>query len=239
MSTPESFSRSRMLFREIKLAGGGDDVAMKFEGYGSVFNNVDSYGDVITPGAFKRTLREAKKSDVWPSMLLQHGGGFFSANAEDMTPIGIWTELVEDDHGLKVSGTIANTQRGRDIYELLKMDPRPAIDGLSIGYIPRKYEIPKDSVDGVRRKLTDIDLLEVSLVTFPANGAARVEAVKGWDGITTVRELEAWARDVLGLAPPVATAFVARVKSVCRRDGEPTIDETVSAIQRTIAIFKS
>ena len=96
---------------------------MTFDGYGAVFGNVDSYGDVIQPGAFAESLAQSAKSGVWPAMLLQHGG--WGMGAEDMTPIGIWTSLSEDGVGLKVSGKLADTARGREAYALLKMQPGP------------------------------------------------------------------------------------------------------------------
>jgi HK97 family phage prohead protease len=81
---------------EAKLAGDTDAEAMTFSGYGAVFGNVDSYGDVILKGAFKETIREAKRSKQYPAMLLQHGG-FLGG---DNTPVGIWLDLEEDDVGL-------------------------------------------------------------------------------------------------------------------------------------------
>jgi uncharacterized protein len=162
---------------EIKFADNDGSGGMEFEGYGAVFGNVDSYGDVIAPGAFKRSLRESKKAGVWPSMLLQHGGGMFGGSAEDMTPIGVWTDFTEDEKGLRITGKLADTSRGREVYSLLKMSPRPAIDGLSIGYMAKKFEVGTKPGEP-RRKLTDVELLEVSLVTFPANPLARVDAVK-------------------------------------------------------------
>lgn len=152
-----------------------DAAAMSFTGYGAVFNNIDSYGDLIIPGAFADTLSSAKSSNIWPAMLMQHGG--WGTSADDMTPIGIWTDMAEDGVGLKMDGQLADTQRGREAYALLKMNPRPAITGLSIGYIAKSYE-PRSKPDDPRRKLTKIDLFEVSLVTFPANPKARVGAVK-------------------------------------------------------------
>lgn len=160
---------------ELKLAPSSETELMTFSGYGAVFNNVDSYGDMIVPGAFADYLSRSKESGEWPAMLLQHGG--FLGGAEDESPIGIWTELAEDGTGLKVSGKLAETQRGRDAYTLLKMDPRPAITGLSIGYIPKEWE-PRSKPDDPRRKLKKIDLMEISLVTFPANPKARVASVK-------------------------------------------------------------
>jgi HK97 family phage prohead protease len=97
-----------------------------FAGYGSTFGNVDSYGDTIAPGAFKKTIADAKSGAApWPAMLSQH--------SQDL-PIGIWTGMSEDHRGLKLQGKLAmNTRRGADAYALLKMRPRPAFNGLSIG----------------------------------------------------------------------------------------------------------
>jgi HK97 family phage prohead protease len=159
---------------EIKFAADDGAEARSFSGYGAVFNNVDSYGDVIDAGAFKKSLGEARKSGAWPAMLLQHGG--WGMNAEDMTPIGIWTEMDEDDKGLKVTGKLADTQRGNEVYGLLKMTPRPALNGLSIGYRARKFTMGTKAGEP-RRRLHELDLVEVSLVTMPANPKARVGSV--------------------------------------------------------------
>lgn len=167
--------------REVKFAS--DDSAMTFSGYGAVFGNVDSYGDVIQRGAFRETLAAARKSGNWPSMLAQHGG--FSA--EDMMPIGVWTTMEEDDAGLKLEGRLADTTRGREAHALLKMQPRPALNGLSIGYIAKEWSV-RTRPDEPRRTLKAVELLEVSLVTFPANPKARVTGVKAAD--MTERELE-------------------------------------------------
>jgi HK97 family phage prohead protease len=84
---------------------------MTFEGYGAVFGNKDSYGDIIEPGAFAKTLSDSQASGQWPLMLLQHGG--MGLTADDMTPIGIWTGLSEDGKGLRVEGKLADTARAR------------------------------------------------------------------------------------------------------------------------------
>lgn len=175
--------------RELKFAA-GDEKTMEFSGYGAVFGNVDAYGDVIQPGAFADTLAAANKSGVYPSMLMQHGG--WGMGADDMTPIGIWTSLSEDGVGLKVEGKLADTPRGVEAYKLLKMQPRPAITGLSIGYIPKEWS-QRSKPEEPRRTLKKVDLLEVSLVTFPANGKARISSVKS-DGFTE-REFEKLMQD--------------------------------------------
>jgi uncharacterized protein len=145
-------------------------------GYGSVFGNVDSYGDTVAPGAFAKTINEAESgAKSWPAMLLQHGDD----TADGKMPVGIWTDMSEDERGLKLKGKLANTKRGRDAYALLKMTPRPALDGLSIGYRCTDYELHKAG-SPARRTIKAVDLVEVSLVTFPANTRARITGVKSW-----------------------------------------------------------
>jgi HK97 family phage prohead protease len=172
------------------------DGEMRFKGYGAVFGNRDSYDDVIEKGAFAATLALAEKTGQYPAMLLQHGGGgLFGGNAMDSTPIGVWAELSEDSKGLKVEGVLAPTARGTDVYTLMKMKPRPAITGLSIGYIARKYTIGTKKGEP-RRVLHEIDLMEISPVTFPANGKARVTGVKSvGGGLLTEREFEQLLQD--------------------------------------------
>lgn len=225
--------RTRTAITELKFADNGG-AAMEFEGYGAVFGNVDSYGDVIQPGAFKRTLREAKKAGTWPSMLLQHGGGW-AGSAEDMTPIGVWTDFSEDEKGLRITGRLADTSRGREVYTLLKMEPRPAIDGLSIGYIAKKFENGTKPGEP-RRKLTDVELLEVSLVTFPANPLARVDAVKSG---RTIRCAEQALRDA-GFSAAEAKAICAGgfAAAAVVRDADEDA-ETAGALRRLIDTLKS
>ena len=186
---------------DVKLAE--DDAGaqeMVFSGYGAVFGNVDSYGDVIQKGAFKETLRGARKDGTWPAMLMQHGG--FLGGSDD-NPVGIWTELNEDDTGLYVEGKLADTARGREAYSLLKMAPRPALNGLSIGYRAKEWSVGTKPGEP-RRTLKKIELMEVSLVTFPANGKARVAAVKS--GLT-VRDAERSLREAGFSRPPRLRRF--------------------------------
>lgn len=215
---------------EIKLAAGD---AMTFSGYGAVFGNVDSYGDVIAPGAFAKTIAAFKSgARAWPAMLLQHGG--FGA-AEDLTPIGVWTDFAEDGIGLRVEGRLADTPRGQEAYALMRMEPRPAINGLSIGYSTIKFSSPRNS-DAGGRLLEELDLFEVSLVTFPANSRARVSSVKSF----TLREFEAGLREQFGLSRTEAAAVADRgFKGIAARDaGCPDADgvtmEQLTELLRTV-----
>jgi HK97 family phage prohead protease len=223
-----AIERASFGLRELKLAQ-TDSEGMTFEGYGAVFGNVDSYGDVIQPGAFADTLAAAQKSGIWPAMLLQHGG--WGMGAEDMTPIGIWTSMAEDGVGLKVSGKLADTARGREAYALLKMEPRPAITGLSIGYIAKEWA-QRSKPEEPRRTLKKVDLMEVSLVTFPANGKARISAVKSVDEIASLADAEAFLREVGGLSKSQAVAFIARVKAAADRGEPDTLSELRESLQK-------
>lgn len=221
-------------FVELKFDGPEADT-MTFSGYGAVFGNVDSYGDVIVPGAFADTLATARKSGQWPAMLSQHGG--WGMTAEDVTPIGIWTDLAEDGRGLKVTGKLADTPRARELYALMKMQPRPAINGLSIGYIPKEWSM-RSKPDEPRRTLKKVDLVEISPVTFPANPKARVQQVKGAD--MTEREFERFLMQDAGMTRTEAREIIARgFKSLqAMQDAGPAIEEVAEALKRNAAIFQ-
>lgn len=135
-----------------------------FSGYGSVFGVVDSYDDIVAQGAFQASLADWAKRGKLPAMLWQHRAS---------EPIGIYTKMQEDNIGLYVEGQLAvKTTAGKDAYELLKMG---AVGGLSIGFVVR--DDSWDRVTGVRT-LRQVDLWEVSLVTFPANQQAQVTDIK-------------------------------------------------------------
>jgi HK97 family phage prohead protease len=177
---------------EVRAVGDTGEI----EGYGSVFGVRDSYDDVILPGAFKASLDEHAAAGTMPALLWQH-------RADE--PIGIWTAMSEDARGLKVSGRLAlDTERGREAHSLLKMG---ALNGLSIGFFARQWEHDRGADV---RTLTDIELWEVSLVTFPANGKARVTGVKSVDEIDAPKDAEKALREA-GFSKADATAFVARV----------------------------
>lgn len=160
--------------------------AMSFTGTAAVYGQPDDGRDyTFARGAFDAAVAQAR-AGKFPAMLLQHGG--YDLNAEDMLPIGVWTELSADDQGLKVSGVLAETSRGMDVHRLMKMKPRAAIDGLSIGFRPTKRQSNDAAKPGQPRHIIqEIELIEVSVVTFPAMLAARVTSVQA---SLSVRDLE-------------------------------------------------
>lgn len=182
--------RHETLRCEVKLEVSDDSVGT-IEGYGSVFGNVDSYGDVVAKGAFKESLKLWRTRNKLPPMLLQHGGGMFGG-ANDMVPIGKWDAMEEDDHGLRVKGHLIalDTDRARAVYAAIKED---TLDGLSIGFVPKQIKLGTKDSDPART-IQKVDLWEVSLVTYPANPAARVESVKSSSEYTE-RDLELILRD--------------------------------------------
>jgi len=214
---------------ELKFAE-SETKAGAFSGYGAIFGNTDSYGDVIQKGAFKETLKDWKKRKSMPKMLLQHGS--FMGPAEDGIPIGKWTHMEEDDTGLKVEGELfaLDTQKGKYIYEGMKSG---ALDGLSIGYIARDVAYGKKPEDPART-LKKVDLFEVSVVTFPANTEARVEAVKTIDDLNSLAEIEALLRDVAGFSRSQAKTLMSKIKSLSLREADNDEDRELLKILQAI-----
>lgn len=150
-----------------------------FEGYGSVFNNEDDYGDVILPGAFAQTLAQHKMARTVPKMLLNHGGLgsiFSSPSPEDLLPVGKWTSLSEDSHGLACKGQLINldTESGKRLYGAMRAG---TLDGLSIGYQAKDF-VRGTKANEPKRTLKAVHLIEISPVTFPANTSAMISAIK-------------------------------------------------------------
>jgi len=161
----------------------------EFEGYGAVFGNIDGGRDILEPGAFSKSLRKGTKRI---KMLWQH---------DPSEPIGIWTDIVEDDRGLRVKGKLElGIRRGLEAHTMLKTG---IIDSMSIGYrtVVAEYDSARDI-----RSLKELDLWEISLVTFPMNPKATISSVKGAD--PTIRECERILRDG-GLSAAQAKALVA------------------------------
>jgi len=232
-----SIERKRVAFTDVVVQEKeeGAEQEMRFKGYGAVFGNVDSYGDVLEPGCFEKTLKAATKSGDFPSMLLQHGG--WGMMAQDMMPVGVWDTLAEDTKGLASEGILANIQRGVEAYTLMKMKPRPAISGLSIGYIPKKVTLGTKEGEP-RRRLHEVELIEISLVTFPANGKARVTSVKSAADFSE-REFEQLMQDA-GLSRKEARLVMShgfRHLKAMQDAGSGELDELAAAIKRNTELL--
>ena len=141
------------------------------EGYASLFHEVDSTRDMVMPGAFAQTLRTRGLRRI--PMLFQH---------DPAEPIGVWLDLFEDARGLRARGRlIADVMRAREVLALVRAG---AIDGLSIGFRTVRGRIdPRTRV----RRLEQIDLWEISIVTFPLLAGARVRAVGKGQGRSQAR----------------------------------------------------
>lgn len=205
------------------------DGALSFEGYGSVFGNIDSYGDTIAKGAFAASLADWQTRGKLPKMLLQHGGAF-GMNADDLIPVGKWTEMYEDDHGLYLKGRLfdVDTDRARATYAAAK---EGELDGLSIGFQTIKSN--RDEQSGIRT-LSEVRLWEVSLVTFPANDAARVLDVRSQ--MPTEREFERFLRDA-GFSRTQAKAITSCGYAAAQRDAAPDVSKLLAAMNQRTAIL--
>ena len=156
-----------------------------FEGYASVFGIVDQGLDVVERGAFVKSLGSGRKV----KMLWQH---------DTEKVIGVWDEIREDERGLFVKGRLLKGIKLAE--EAMVMLRAGALDSMSIGY--RTVEAVAEG-GGRIRKLMELDLFEVSLVTFPMLPDAKVTDVKS---LATEREFEAFLRDA-GYSRKEATAL--------------------------------
>lgn len=143
-----------------------------FCGYASVFQVLDHHHEIMAPQAFKASLDQWQRKGKLPKMLWQH---------DQKQPIGFWHEITEDEHGLFVKGQLLlDLQGGREAYALLKAG---VIDSLSIGFRPIKA---KRQGKGEPRLFEEVDLMEISLVTFAANAEAKITTVKEFEEGTPI-----------------------------------------------------
>ena len=139
-----------------------------FSGYAATFNTIDATGDVIVPGAFAKTLREKGLSGI--PMLWQHG-------RNSLDPVGQWTHMREDAHGLFVEGQLHMDLTGAQ--GRLTLPRTGAVSGLSV-----RFSVPNGGAEWDEkisvRKLKEVDLWEISPVTWPANPSAKIRLVQCW-----------------------------------------------------------
>ena len=177
----------------------------EFEGYASVFGGVDSYGDTIQEGAFRKTL-ESRERPV--RMRWNHFGPV----------IGKWVEMMEDTKGLYVRGQLTP---GHSIAEDVKASLKHgAIDGLSIGFMLGDY----DEKAGGGRDIKSVKLIEISVVEEPADLSAKVTNVKAaLSEVTRLADIESILRDY-GITRSDATALISCVKSLILVEKEQKSD---------------
>jgi HK97 family phage prohead protease len=190
-----------------------------FEGYGSIFNNIDSYGDIILPGAFAQSLSEHKAKGTMPGLYAEHS---IYTTGGDLLPVGTWMDIAEDDKGLRVKGKISalDTDYGRRIRGLMQDG---ALRGLSIA-----YQVPKGGAsfsgskkpDEAKRTLRQINLASVDIVRDPANPSAVIDAVKSL--LTTV--------DHAAACKSVAACLKMHMATMSGNDS-PTADERAQMLQ--------
>jgi HK97 family phage prohead protease len=193
--------RKTLKLNDVELKMDGD--TGKFAGYASVFGGVDSQGDTIMKGAFVQTLAKSK-----PKMFFNH---------EWTMPIGKYAVAKEDDKGLYVEGELTpGLGLAVDVRAAMK---HGTLDGLSVGGMLRRGDYEETDKGRIIHKWSE--LLEVSPVVFPADGAARIDmaSVKSMDFAVllpeceTERDIERLLRDA-GLGKGEATALVSRARVI-------------------------
>lgn len=192
---------------EIKAGPSGE-----FEGYASTFGNVDAYGDTVAPGAFDETLKGRERP---VRMRWNHFGPV----------IGRWLDLAPDSKGLHVRGSLTPAHKvAEDVKASLL---HQAIDGLSIGYRPKRSEV--DDVSGTRT-LFEIELVEISVVEEPADLGATVGEIKSAiEQAQSFKQIEQILRDGGSFSCSQATAIVARIKSIALGDRAADRDSSSSS----------
>lgn len=195
----------------------------KFTGYASVFNGNDSYNDTILKGAFKDSMREGT-----PLMFFNHDWRSI--------PIGKWLEIEEDEKGLKVVGEL--TPGNSEAQNVLSALKHGTITGLSIGFSMKKDGYSEKDNGG--RLIKQIDrLIEISVVTFPADQSARIESVKNEviETIETVRDFEGVLREA-GFTKSQALALCAKAKSlfITQRDSDVELTKKQALMDRIIKL---
>jgi len=194
-----------------------------FTGYGSVFGVKDSYSDIVIKGAFTNSLNQWKEKGRLPALLWQH---------KMDEPIGYYTKMVEDENGLYLEGQllIDDDPLAKRAHAHMRAK---SLSGLSIGYVLNDYDYDKEKSAFI---LKDIDLWEVSVVTFPANDEARIDNVKSIferGDIPPPKEIERVLRDV-GLSRTQAKAFMSEGYASLKQRDVSNSEENAIKILKSI-----
>lgn len=183
----------------------------RIEGYGSVFGVVDTYNEVVEKGAFAESIAGLKAEGSLLPMLWQHRSG---------EPMGVWDEFEEDDKGLALKGGIvAASPSAVERFAFVKSG---AVRGLSIGY----YVLEDSWNEKTKiRTLKRLELVETSVVTFPANREALANPIKAklrrGQG-ASIKEFERMLREELRISKADATLIASKgFKAWLDHRGEP------------------
>lgn len=195
-----------------------------FEGYASVFGVKDYDGDVIVQGAFKTSIEKYASSGKRPKMLWQHNPSII---------IGKWIELREDEKGLYVKGTLfTDVEKGREAYALMK---HGELDGMSVG-----FNMSEPRYEDGGRVIDDLDLWEISVVTWGANPDALISSVKSIDN---ERDFEKFLRES-GFSRNEAKRITSKgfksgiTETVVEDDQRDVDSEIVNALKSAISAIK-
>lgn len=193
-----------------------------FEGYASIFEAVDDGHDAVLPGAFARSLAEKGAAGI--KLLWQH---------DPSEPIGRIEAIREDSRGLFVRGRLLpELRRAAEALSLMRCG---ALDGLSIGYRTRKAR--HDGKSGVRL-IEEVDLWEISLVTFPMQPGARIAAFKTVPH-GSIRSFEGFLREAGGFSRSEAKAIAANgFKALARREAGADWAPVLTAIETLTHIIE-
>jgi len=200
-----SLEQKRAPFECRKLSDTG-----QFEGYASLFGAEDLGRDVVRKGAFTKSLAQRGAEGV--KLLFQH---------DPAEPIGVWDRVQEDQNGLHVQGRLLmEVARAREVHALMKAG---ALDGLSIGFHTKRARTDRKTG---HRHLLEVDLWEISIVTFPMHPDARIRSVKRMGGsvaLPSPRDIEHSLRRDAGLSRSQARALIAGGYKTLRplRDADP------------------
>jgi HK97 family phage prohead protease len=195
-----------------------------FEGYASTFDTVDQVGDTIIKGAFANTIASGRTVK-----------GFVNHKQHEV-PVIDWMSLIEDSHGLKVHGKVdMNHKDGPTVYSGLQ---RKAMDGLSIGFTMNPADFEQKAAG---RIIKNLDLMEISVVSFPCERQATITAVKAdLDGLITLSDYEDYLREVGGFSKSMATALVCQLVKRVRSDYETEKQQTAEQVSTNmLAIIQS
>ena len=196
-----------------------------FEGYASVFGGIDSFGDTIMKGAFTDTIADRDHPVL---MLYGHAS---------MNVVGKWLSLEEDDVGLYVQGELTPShQLASDVYASMK---HGAISGMSIG-----FRIPAGGAEEIEsggRRIEQIQLEEISIVSFPADSDARIATVKAVadeiSAIESIRDCEIFLRDA-GFSRSMAKALMSQLRPLYQREADEELKrkEAIDAVRKALQI---